>query len=272
MRGRFESPLRYPGGKGHLYPYVNSILEDNNYLGCHYYEPFAGGAGLALRLLFEGKVRTITLNDKDPAIFSFWMSILHETDAFVELVETTEVNIKMWHDQKLIWEKKTSNHLELGFAAFFLNRTNRSGILAARPIGGLKQDGAYKIDCRFNKDDLIKRIRRIAKHKDKIKCTDLDANDFLLEFDSKSAFFFIDPPYYVQGKSLYMNHYNHNDHENLSKTIKSLKGSWLLSYDNAEEITEMYLDVPRFEKEVSYTLSRKRKEKEQFFISTNLSS
>lgn len=200
------SPLRYPGGKHKLYKYVAELVRINN---CDtYIEPFCGGAAVALELLFEGIVRDVIINDYDYSIFCFWDSILNRTEEFVQLVEHVEVNLAEWYRQKEVRENIDAHTpLEIGFSTFFLNRTNRSGIIdKAGPIGGLTQQGNYLIDCRFNKPRLISQIRRIADQRDHIKIYNLEALDFIesVILKKRKAFIFFDPPYYGKGPGLYI--------------------------------------------------------------------
>lgn len=262
------SPLRYPGGKNQIYNTVRSIIEDNHLRGCHYVEPFAGGAGIAIRLLFEGIVEEITINDFDKAIYSFWSSVVYRTDEFVCLIEKTPITIEEWHRQKAIYinaDRHTT--LDLGFATFFLNRTNRSGILKAGPIGGFSQTGNYSIDCRFNKLNLISLIERISTQKDKIHICNMDAKLLIKSFENSSSFFFIDPPYYKKGKQLYTNFFEHDDHETLARTIESsLKDTpWIITYDICDEIKNIYSNRAANILALNYSLQRKKRAEEFIF-------
>mgnify|MGYP002578704147 FL=1 len=153
------SPLRYPGGKSALYPAIANIIESNNMKHCIYIEPFAGGANIAWSLLINGIVDYIIINDADKSIYSFWRAITESTHWFIEKIESVSVTVDEWRKQRAILQESSRYSKELGFAMFFLNRTNRSGILDAGPIGGYDQSGTYKIDCRFNKASLIKKIQ-----------------------------------------------------------------------------------------------------------------
>jgi DNA adenine methylase len=177
---RTNSPLRYPGGKSCLYDLISHILRLNNLERGNYIEPYAGGCGLALSLLYGGHVADIHINDIDPTIWAFWHCVLNETDALAEKIAKTPVTVDEWRkQQKIIRKKDKTNFISLGFSTFFLNRTNRSGVIeSGGVIGGLTQTGNYKIDCRYNKEDLIRRIRRIRKYKDRIHLTNMDAVNF----------------------------------------------------------------------------------------------
>lgn len=268
------SPLRYPGGKYKLYKYVAELVKVNNCTT--YIEPFCGGAAIALELLFEGVVKDIVINDYDYTIFCFWNSILHETKEFVQLILDTQITMGEWYKQKAIREEvDTHSTLEIGFSTFFLNRTNRSGIIdKAGPIGGYSQQGNYSIDCRFNKQHLISQIQKIAEFKDHILIYNMEAINFIEEIilKKRKSFIFFDPPYYGKGPGLYTNFYAHGDHANLANIIlQRLKHrKWIVTYDNANSIKAMYGTVPSLEFSLQYTLQRKRLSSEVMFFSKEL--
>ncbi|MDP2684363.1 MAG: DNA adenine methylase [bacterium] len=270
---QFYSPLRYPGGKNRLSKFITSICQENNIDG-HYVEPYAGGASVALHLLFNGYVREITINDYDRAIYAFWYSIINDTKRLCRKIKNTQITLENWHKQKNIQKNKDNenNLLKLGFSTFFLNRTNYSGIIDGGMIGGSSQEGEYKIDCRFNKEELIDRIRFIAIHKKHIHVKNMDALDLLRKIEkTKDTIFYFDPPYYLKGPSLYMNHYNHEDHERVSKEIKKIKNAkWIVSYDNTPEIKKMYSRCNKTEYEIFHTAYNARVGKEILLFSKNL--
>jgi len=239
----FYSPLRYPGGKNKLSKFISKICEINDIDG-HYIEPYAGGASVALFLLIEGKVEEITINDYDPSIYAFWYSVLYDTNRLCRKIKNTEITLKNWRKQKKIQinKKNEKDLLKLGFSTFFLNRTNYSGIINGGVLGGIKQESKYKINCRFNKEELIKKIKLIASYKDKINLYGLDALKLIKKIEkNKNTIFYFDPPYYLMGPSLYMNHYKHEDHKKVSIEIKKIKNvHWIVSYDDTPEIRFLY--------------------------------
>jgi len=257
------SPLRYPGGKSCLLDVVSRILRENKLERGHYAEPYAGGSGLALALLYGGHVSDIHVNDLDPSIWSFWHCVLNQTDQFIAKVQKTEVTIDNWYKQRDIYRAQDQrNPLKLGFATFFLNRTNRSGIIkGAGVIGGLAQEGNYKLDCRFNKDDLIQRIRRIKKYEDRIHLYSKDALDFL-KYANKSlpedTFFCIDPPYFNKGASLYTSFYSPSDHDAVANSVLQLDRSWVVTYDNVPEIQRLFKRRRQYEFDINYSVQTKR--------------
>lgn len=251
----YYSPMRYPGGKNCIFPFVSKIFYENQLIGASYAEPYAGGAGLALRLLFEGYVDHIYINDLDKSIYAFWTSILNRPNEFCEWLEKVDVTIHNWNKYKAIQRNSDDvNCFELAKSTFFLNRTNVSGIVKGGVIGGQEQKGKYKIDARFNKDDLISRIQRIARIKDRITVTNLDGLSFIGKLDKKNEeiFIYLDPPYYKKGADLYMNFYSEEDHKKLSKHVHKIKKKWMVSYDNQDFILNLYTE----QNKIGYKLSQ----------------
>ena len=234
------SPLRYPGGKSALAPFLESVILCNNFEDYTYIEPFAGGAGAALALLFNRVVGRIHINDADKAIYSFWHSVLYETGDLIEKIKNTDITVEEWFKQKNIYGNEVSL-LEKGFAALFLNRCNRSGIIAtAGPIGGLEQNGRWKIDARFNKVSIISRIKRIADEKKNILLSSYDARELITKTDRDNYFFYLDPPYYTEGGKLYFNVMKDCDHNDIAELIQKFPGPWIMTYDNAAYIKSLY--------------------------------
>ena len=269
------SPLRYPGGKSSLLGKISNTINLNNLNLCHYAEPYAGGGGLALSLSFSGVVSKIHLNDIDRGIWAIWNAIINQTEELIKKIEKTPVNIIEWHNQKNILSNENNhNNLDVGFATFYLNRTNRSGIIRdAGPIGGFKQEGNYKIDCRFNKRKLIQKIERIKKYDNNISIHGLDAIKFLdycnIYLPEKSLLF-IDPPYFEKGSSLYTNYYGENDHIILEKHINKLKKPWILTYDNNTVIRNLYTKNKQEFFSLRYSASKKYLGQEVLIAANNM--
>ena len=271
------SPLRYPGGKAKVYKQIVDLLEKNNKIETTYIEPFAGGCGLALMLLKNNIVSNLILNDIDKSIYCFWKSVLKYNSELCQMVDSAtltlgerEIQKSIQNNKEKIDMRKKEDVLKLGFSTFYLNRVNRSGIIKAGVIGGINQDGNYKMDCRFNKKDLVEKIQEIYKYKDKIKFYNLDVLDFLKRIKNKDNFIFFDPPYYNKGKDLYVNFYKHDDHLNLANKISKLRNDWIVTYDNTDEIKNMYSQFRQKEFDITYTLENKRKAKEIIIFSNTL--
>jgi len=272
---KFNTPLRYPGGKGKLADFMKLVFEQNNLLDGHYVEPYAGGAGISFNLLFLEYVSCIHLNDLNRSVYAFWHSAVNNSDIFCKKIEKTKISMSEWYKQKEI-QKKPQDYsmLELGFSTFFLNRTNRSGIINAGVIGGKKQDGKWKIDARFNKADLIKRIQKIAHYSHKIRLYNLDADDLIkniLPTLPEKTLVYLDPPYYIKGQGLYENHYFHNDHKRVANLVqKKIKQPWIVSYDNTEEIRSMYSKKRNIMYGINYSASVRYTGDEVMFFSKQL--
>lgn len=239
------SPLRYPGGKSKIYNKVKKIIESNGFGDKTYVEPFAGGFGIGIGLLCENIVKSSVLNDFDSHIYNFWYSVLHQTEDLLKKISETSITLEEREKQKAIYTAENVDTLSDGFATLFLNRVNFSGIIKGGPIGGQSQKGTYKIDCRFNKNELIKRIKRIALLKNRIELYNCDASDLItvyLKNTINTSLFYIDPPYVKKGHRLYANYFKENDHKNLQKTItENLSGTqWIVTYDDCDLIREIY--------------------------------
>ncbi|SBV91452.1 D12 class N6 adenine-specific DNA methyltransferase [uncultured Desulfovibrio sp.] len=272
---QFSTPLRYPGGKGKLTEFLKYVVSGNNLIGCDYVEPYAGGAGIAINLLLHGYARHIHLNDLNASVYSFWHSVVHYPDELCRLICDTPVTMDEWHKQKSI-QANHQNHsqLEIGFSTFFLNRTNRSGIIWGGVIGGKKQTGEWKIDARFNKDNLINRIERIALYSNAISIYNEDAVKFItkkIPSLPRKTLVYLDPPYYVKGKGLYENHYIHDDHLKIAQIVATkLKRPWIVSYDHAPEIVDMYPNFKSIVYGINYSAQDRYKGAEIMFFSDRL--
>lgn len=265
----FKTPLRYPGGKGKFAPFVKDLMKANNLYG-DYLEPYAGGAGVALDLLFNGYCKNIHINDFDVAIYNFWHSIIDDTENFLKKLQDTPITIDEWYKQKhILATPDEHSELEHGFSAFFLNRTNRSGILKGGVIGGKKQDGQYKLDARFTKENLAKRIERIGQYRNHIKVYNLDALSLLKQVDEllpKESLIYLDPPYYIKGQGLYRNYYTHEDHVKIRNTLDTVKSKWIVSYDDCPEIKKIYQGCHQVDYELNYSAYYKTKGSEAMFF------
>lgn len=240
---QFNTPLRYPGGKARLARYVMRVVDMNGLVGGHYVEPYAGGAAIGLTMLYLERVGHIHLNDLNRAVHAFWHSVLNDCDALCDLVERTEITLDERLRQKAVQRDGSATSLELGFSTFFLNRTNRSGIIAGGVIGGNAQTGEWKIDARFNKPDLIRRIKKVAAYRSRISLYNLDAMELLrtvLPTLPDRTLTYLDPPYFTKGQKLYQNHYKPDDHTAIAAEIGNIRQKWLVSYDNTPAIADLY--------------------------------
>jgi len=255
----FHTPLRYPGGKARLGPWLAFTMRHNGISGGTYMEPYAGGAGAAIFLLMCGYVRRIVINDVDPAVHAFWHCVLHDCDRLVARIRATPCTLETWRTQRQVLRAGTaqSSVLDLGFACFFMNRTNRSGILHGGVIGGYAQNAANNIDARYNVDDLVARILRIHAKRGSITLYNLDALALLqgpaLELRARSLLY-LDPPYYVKGQQLYRNAYAPEDHAAIAAAVQAVPTPWLVTYDNAPEVAALYADAHGCTFDLTYSM------------------
>jgi len=272
---KYRTPLRYPGGKQRLAVFLGEVLEHNDAVGWDYVEPYAGGAGVAMELLLDQKVGHVYLNDSSLHVYAFWKAILSDPERFCRRISTASLTVDTWKKHRAI-VRDSANHdiTDVGFSTFYLNRCNRSGILTAGVIGGLSQDGRWRIDARFPRNELIKRIETIAQNRRRITVTNLDAERFMIGRVNALApetIVYCDPPYYERAERLYLNAYERDDHTRLAKLIQSkLHRPWLVSYDAHPNIISLYHKRRRFRYALSYSAIRAYEAQEVFFFSDDL--
>jgi DNA adenine methylase len=270
------TPLRYPGGKGKLARYIQRLIEVNQLVGGEYVEPYAGGCGVAFYLLLQGHVTRIRINDVSRPVYCFWRSVLNWTEELCQLVVDTPLSVKSWDKQKAIL-RNASEHddLTLGFATFFLNRTNRSGILNGGIIGGRDQTGPWKIDARYNAHELVHRIQAIAKMKSRVSLTRQDALSFLRTGVKKwptETLIYLDPPYFRKGRDLYYDFYAPEDHAHVAEFVReNIKcQKWIVSYDNERAIRKLYKTSAHIVYNIGYSARSSRIGSEIMFFSRGL--
>ncbi len=268
------TPIRYPGGKTKLYDYVRLLMEKNNLLGGTYCEPFAGGAGLALKLLLKNDVDRIIINDADPAIYAVWDMIIHNAEELCDYVQHVALTVDQWDKEREVYLKKDEHSAaELAKATFFLNRTNISGVITGGMIGGREQTGNYTMEARFNRQTLIEKIRKISSVSSKIDLYGLDALEFMdsvFPSLSENSLVNFDPPYVKKGGALYKNSFTEEDHKRLKDKIADFEGNWIVTYDICELISKLYKDYRHDELDVYYSAKTVSKAKEYIFFSNHL--
>lgn len=262
----FFSPLRYPGGKGKLEPFMELLIKQTGHFGGTYVEPFAGGAGIALELLEKEIVNEIVINDLDKGIYSFWRAILTETNRFIDDIRNVELTVNEWNRQRQVIDDCRRYSYELGFATFYMNRTNRSGIIKGGVIGGMEQAGIWKMNARFNREGLIERINKIAEKKRRIHLYNKDVSSFVLNYlprYQQNAFVYFDPPYFEKGKQLYLNFFSYNDHVRIERMINDhVNCDWVITYDDVQEIADIYQNHILRRIDLNYSAAVKRKASE----------
>ena len=266
------TPIRYPGGKTKLYPEIKAILESNDLLGHPYAELFAGGAGLAIKLLLKGDVSSIVINDYDRAVYCMWDAVVNHAEDLCEFIDSVVLDVETWKAMRTVYRNSDNvGDFELGKAAFYLNRTNVSGILSGGVIGGLKQAGNYKMDVRFNRETLKKKVMDIAARRGDIEVTRLDAEDFINDRMSDSELFaYLDPPYVQKGPGLYRSAFDVAKHRSLARKVGDARSKWVVTYDADDLIDDIYGNYERGDLEISYTANVKAVGKEKIILGPGL--
>lgn len=268
----FPSPLRHPGGKRKVVNFMKLLFLENGLAGSNYVEPYAGGASVALALLYDDYVNDIHINDIDDNVFAFWRAVLTDSDSLCARIDDVRVTMEEWYRQRAVQADPTATPLDRAFSTFFLNRTNRSGIITGGVIGGQDQTGKWKLDARFNRDHLIKRIQKVARFRSRITLTRLDAADLLLNWPetNQTCFVYLDPPYYVKGEGLYTNFYQHAHHEVIADLVRRLSCPWVVSYDGVPEILGLYAEYMTLPYTLSYSAADRYRGNEVMFFSSGL--
>lgn len=266
------TPIRYPGGKTKLYPEIKAILESNDLLGHPYAELFAGGAGLAIKLLLKGDVPSIVINDYDRAVYCMWNAVVNHAEDLCEFIDSAVLDVETWKAMRTVYRNSDDvGDIELGKAAFYLNRTNVSGILSGGVIGGLKQAGNYKMDVRFNRETLKKKVMDIAARRGDIEVTRLDAEAFINDRMSNSELFaYLDPPYVQKGPGLYRSAFDEAKHRSLARKVGDARSKWVVTCDADDLIDDIYGNYERGDLEISYTANVKTVGKEKIILGPGL--
>ncbi|WP_287963025.1 DNA adenine methylase [Alcanivorax sp.] len=260
------SPLRYPGGKGRWTNFIGKTIEENGLIEGLYVEPFAGGACVALNMARLWYAKRIWINDLDKAVYAFWTAVFNDSERLCNFVEKVPLSIDEWLNQKMIYESETYPSFDLACAFLYLNRTNHSGIINAKPIGGMEQNGKWKIDARFNREGIIKKIRKSAKISKRVRLTCMDGCDVIREAShEKKVFIFADPPYFEKGSRLYLNPEGTDLHNRVKESLHEANCDWVLSYDNCEQAKKLFGEFKHSLVPVWYSARKKRYDKELLF-------
>ncbi len=247
---RYPSPLRYPGAKRKLVAHIRELLVTNQIRPALFVEPFAGGASVSVSLLWEDRVQSIGLIDSDPLVSAFWKCVFWDTQWLTEQVKSVPLTVDTWKKMRAANPRDTRGR---ALKCLYLNRTSFSGILNRRagPIGGMSQEGTYKIGCRFDRLNLADRLREAGTLRDRVafvRGTDWQLALQWVEAQQASgnlpkAFYYFDPPFFDKAFRLYSRYFDEEDHLRLRDALNGLDASWILSYDRLDRVQELYGDL-----------------------------
>jgi DNA adenine methylase len=268
----YPSPLRYPGGKGKVANFFKLLFLENDLVGSEYVEPYAGGASVGLALLFEEYASHIHINDVDRSVYVFWKVALEDPDALCSRIASARLSVREWDRQRAVQTASDPDEVDLAFSTFYLNRTNRSGIIGGGIIGGRDQRGRWKIDARWRPDESIARIERIARFSTRITLTGIDTKAYIETHlpTLDAPVLYLDPPYYGKGKGLYASFYEHEDHEEIATLVTALDCPWVVSYDAEPKIEALYPGVPQLNYGLRYTARESSDGNEVMFFHKDL--
>jgi len=273
------SPLRYPGSKRKLFNYLERISGHNNLSPQMLVEPFVGGGSVFLNFLSRHEKSKAIIADKDELVYSFWKILFAEPSYLINFIRKVRVNLKTFDRYRYISSHpKEFNRKKLAEACLFLNRTSFSGILnnSAGPLGGREQKSIYKIDCRFGRENLIKKIKSISAFKNRVVVLPYNWEETLKYVAEKDKYkdarllYYFDPPFYKKADQLYRYHFDEASHKNLRDKLMKLKQPWILSYDRAQEIRNLYSAFTRINVSMPYSINSPAKRLEKELIITPL--
>lgn len=272
---KFKTPLRYPGGKQRLSPFILELLLENDLVQGHYVEPYAGGAGVAIELLLSNHVSHIHLNDSSVPVYAFWHSVLFNPEELCRRIASASLNVEEWKKRReIVRNPDTYAEIEVGFSTFYLNRCNRSGVLSGGLIGGLSQNGKWNMDARFPRNELIRRIELIASRGNSISLRNWDAERFIFDYIPtlpNNTLVYCDPPYFEKSSRLYLDRYEKSDHARIATVIqRNICRKWVVSYDSASQILDTYRERRMFSYDLQYNASKAYKGREVFIFSDDV--
>ncbi len=262
---RYLSPLRYPGGKRKLVSHVAAALDRNGIPKIdRIIEPFAGGAAMSISLIEAGIARQAILNDLDPLVSAFWEVVFSERHFdLADRILDAKVTLAEWESQRAA---RPVSIVDKAFKCLFLNRTSFSGSLnpSAGPLGGKAQTSTNPIDCRWNAEELAKRIWDLGRLSDRVRVYNKDFRSLVSSYRSAHtrkpemlALWYFDPPFFHKANKLYRFWFEDKDHRALASCLERLDEPWILSYDSCPEARQMYRDhVGRGAVDMRYTAAK----------------
>ncbi len=246
--------VRYPGGKSKLRDQIaKRLAEQTEHEGLEYREPFFGGGSIGLKIVSDNAdITRLWINDKDVGIACLWTAVIRHHDEFKERVcsftPTVEAFYELRHELTTLSAMPTEpgRTVDLGFKKLAIHQISYSGLgtKSGGPLGGVGQKSQYKIDCRWSSDYICKKVDKLHDLFAAIEvrgncCTNLDFADVIEDTECR-CLLYVDPPYYVKGNDLYQHGFTPEDHERLAGALRKTEHAWVLSYDDCDEVRQLY--------------------------------
>ena len=260
--------FRYPGGKSKLRAKIVEQLNTQADDDLQYREPFLGGGSIGLRLLSDNSnITDIWINDKDIGIACLWTAAIQYYEEFKERVKSFVPSVAAFYEFKAelttisTLPEQRDHIVDIGFKKLAIHQISYSGLgtKSGGPLGGAAQKSAYKVDCRWSPGYICKKLDVIHNQLKNIQihkncCTNLDFIT-LIEDTSCKCLLYLDPPYFLKGNDLYQHGFTIQDHERLASALRNTKHTWVLSYDDCDEIRDMYKWANIESMDVNYSIT-----------------
>jgi DNA adenine methylase len=232
--------FRYPGAKNKLLPQILPFIEDSLQTTNCFCDAFVGGGSVLLEIAEKYPNIQLYVNDKDSFVFAFWQ-ILSQEDPYdlhcLKSLLKQKPTVDLYYRLR---EAPPASKVDAAYRAVFFNRTSFSGDMrrTASPIGGKNQSSKYTVDCRYNVNKINQKldiIHPLLAGRTIVTNSDINSYDAI----NQNMTVYLDPPYWQAGKMLYHEYMKQHEHAQLASNLKKNK-NWILSYDNCEEILELY--------------------------------
>jgi DNA adenine methylase len=259
-----KTPLRYPGGKTRAVKHILPLIPDDVKRVC---SPFFGGGSVEFALANKG-VKVFGY-DKMKQLVWFWNALCGDNERLADEVESLRESFVDRNGDNVTGCPKESflryrEELKTDSFMFSYDRAakfyaiNRSSFSGATFSGGWSEKSAH---ARFT-DSSVQRLRDFKPENFRVDYADFEH----AILSHPKAFLYLDPPYMLKASqnSLYGvsgNLHKGFEHERLHSVL-STRDRWVMSYNDCEQIREMYKDYEITTAEWSYGMNKSKKSSE----------
>jgi DNA adenine methylase len=219
-------PLKRHGGKFYLADWIISHFPSRD--TWHLYrEPYFGGGSVLLRLDPEGISEAV--NDLDRELMDFWQVLATTPDRMLRQLWATPFSPEIW-DASMA-SLADDDRVRRATAFFIRCRQSRQGLMknyatpTSRIRGGMSENVSAWWGAIDSLPEIHERLRRVE-----IYC--MDAIEFILKTDHPKAFFYLDPPYLHETRTVkdaYQHEMTDTQHNALLSVLEKLQGKFLIS-------------------------------------------